>query len=294
MDKNKPAVRVIMPVYNGENTIKYALTSLLNQTYDNWNCVIVNDGSTDGTFKILNSLKDPRFHIYHLDQNKGRGSARDIALRYAKGDYLTYLDADDMMHRDKLRVQVEFMETHPEVRMVSCGYITMNENFEALRSSGLSDFISDNIMKYGQALPLLLGAIMVRLDQARIFSYNHYLDVGEDYDYFARYCEGYRYANIGQPYYYYLIGNVTARKLLYYQVNCLKGCVVYWKRGNHLKAVISAIKRCAKIVSYALLIPIIGVERLVNNRGNTTPLLTENRDVFYKETKVIKQLKEQL
>ena len=286
----EPKVCVIMPVYNGEKTIKLALASLLNQSYTNWECVIVNDGSTDGTRSILDSLKDPRFHIYHLNKNCGRGVARDRALKQSEGDYLAYLDADDMMHKDKLKVQVEFMEANPDIRMVSCGCITMNENFEALRASGMSSFMSVNIMKYGQALPLLLGATMVRLDQAKIFSYNHYLDVGEDYDYFARYCEGYRYANIGKPYYYYLTGNVTAKKLMYYQTNALRTDLVIWQRGRRYKAITNILKRCTKILLYSIFIPIIGVDRIVNKRGKKIEVSTAEQEVFKKELSAIKSI----
>lgn len=286
----EPKVCVIMPVYNGEKTIKLALASLLNQSYTNWECVIVNDGSTDGTRSILDSLKDPRFRIFHLNKNCGRGVARDEALKRSEGDYLAYLDADDMMYKDKLKVQVEFLEANPGIRMVSCGCITMNENFEALRASGMTSFMSDNIMKYGQALPLLLPATMVRLDQAKIFSYNHYLDVGEDYDYFARYCEGYRYANIGKPYYYYLTGNVTAKKLMYYQTNALRTDLVIWQRGRRFRAITNIFKRCTKILLYSILIPIIGVDRIVNKRGNKIEVSTAEQEDFKKELSTIKSI----
>ena len=286
----EPKVCVIMPVYNGEKTIKLALASLLNQSYTNWECVIVNDGSTDGTRSILDSLKDPRFRIFHLNKNCGRGVARDEALKRSEGDYLAYLDADDMMYKDKLKVQVEFLEANPDIRMVSCGCITMNENFGALRASGMTSFMSDNIMKYGQALPLLLPATMVRLDQAKIFSYNHYLDVGEDYDYFARYCEGYRYANIGKPYYYYLTGNVTAKKLMYYQTNALRTDLVIWQRGRRFRAITNIFKRCTKILLYSILIPIIGVDRIVNKRGNKIEVSTAEQEDFKKELSTIKSI----
>lgn len=286
----EPKVCVIMPVYNGEKTIKLALASLINQSYTNWECVIVNDGSTDGTRKILDSLKDPRFRVFHLDKNCGRGVARDEALKRSEGDYLAYLDADDMMHKDKLKVQVEFLQTNPDIQMVSCGCITMNENFEALRASGRDDFVSDNIMKYGQALPLLLPAIMVRLDRAKIFSYNHFLDVGEDYDYFARYCEGYKYAKVGKPYYYYLTGEISAKKIMYYQTNSLRLDLVIWQRGMHLKAISNILKRCTKILLYSILLPIIGVDRLVNNRGIKKEVTTTELEVFNKELTAIKSI----
>ena len=71
-----PLVCLVMPVYNGEKTIKYALASILRQTYDNWICIIVNDGSTDGTRQILDSISDSRFRIYHMEKNVGRGMAK--------------------------------------------------------------------------------------------------------------------------------------------------------------------------------------------------------------------------
>ena len=266
--KNSECAQVclVMPVYNGEKTIKYALASILRQTYDNWICVIVNDGSTDGTRQILDSISDPRFRIFHMEKNVGRGMARDKALELAEGKYLAYIDADDMMHQDKIKVQVDFLESNPDIRMVSCGYVTFDENFEALRACGLNSFESVNIMRYGQALPLLPGATMVRLDHAKIFRYNHHLDVGEDYDYFARYCEGYKYANIGMPYYYYQTGNVTAKKILYYQCNCMKGIVVKWQMGLKAKAIKSVIKQLAKFFIYAFLLMFVDANKLVNLR----------------------------
>lgn len=263
----QPLVCIIMPVYNGEKTIHFALASLMQQTYENWICVIVNDGSTDGTIDILDSIRDSRFHIYHLEHNQGRGHARDVALSHAEGKYLAYLDVDDMLHRDKLKIQVEYLEKHPDIRMVGCGCITYDENFEVHNAKRLTSFQSIKIMEYGQALPLSLPTIMVRLDQAKKFNYNHYLDVGEDYDYFARYCEGYKYGNIGKPYYYYQTGTVTAKKLFYYQFNSLRDVVVTWQRGRIFQAIILLTKRCFKIVAYSILIPFLGVKRLVNYRN---------------------------
>lgn len=264
---DKPKVCVVMPVYNGEKTINYAISSLLRQTYENWVCIIVNDGSTDNTRTILDSITDSRFHIYHLDSNKGRGYARDVALSHSNGKYLAYLDADDMIHKDKLKVQVKYLEENPEIVMVGCGCITYNENFEALRVNNLNSFQSSNNMQYGQVLSLLPGTIMIRLDHAKRFNYNHYLDVGEDYDYFARCCNGYKYANIGKPYYYYQTGNVSAKKLFYYQFNSLKIVFVTWKSGLKFLAIKRFLKKIFKIIAYSILIPLVGVKRIVNYRN---------------------------
>lgn len=263
---NSPLVSIIMPVYNGEKTLRYAIASLLCQTYENWICIIVNDGSTDSTKSILDTLTDSRFHVYHLKKNCGRGIARDEALKHVEGKYLAYLDADDLMHKDKLAMQVEFLESHDKVMLCSCDYITISENLEALRVCSYGKMISDKVFRYGQALPLLLPAIMVRLDHARSFHYNHSLDVGEDYDFFARCCDGYRYSNISSYLYYYMMNNTTAKKLLYYQFNSLNTCKAKWEKGLKRAAVTSCIKRLFKIFIYILLLPFFGANKLTVNR----------------------------
>lgn len=293
-NNDSPKVCIIMPVYNGASTIKFALASILRQSHKNWICVIVNDGSTDETKNILDSIKDARFHIYHLDKNRGRGYAREIALSHSEGKYLTYLDADDMMHKDKIKQQIDYLEKYNDIWMVGCGYITFDNDFNALRSNRFSDFQSIDNMKYGQDLPLLPPTIMIRLEYAKKFCYNKYLDVGEDYDYFARYCEGHKFANIGNSYYYYRTGNVTPHKLIYYQFNSLKVVVVTWNMGLRVIAIYSFIKRCFKILAYFILIPILGTKKIINRRAGkpiTSKLLLEYNDEFNSIYKISKEIK---
>ena len=271
----EPLVSIIMPVYNGEKTLRYALASLLCQTYENWICIIVNDGSKDSTKQILDSLSDPRFRVYHLEKNCGRGIARDEALKHTEGKYLAYLDADDLMSKDKLALQVEFMEKNTDVMLCSCDYITISENFDALRACSKGEMVSGNLFKYGQALPLLLPATMVRLDHASTFSYNHSLDVGEDYDFFARCCNGYKYGNVGAYLYYYMMNNTTAKKLLYYQFNSMHTSRAKWEAGLKYEAVISCIMRLIKIVIYVMFLPFLGANKLTINRyGRKLPSLS--------------------
>lgn len=130
---------------------------------------------------------------------------------------------------------------------------------------------------------------MVRLDHAKIFSYNHKLNVGEDYDYFARYCEGYRYANIGQSLYYYQTGNVTSKKILYYQFSILKSVGVHWKMGLRLKALTLLFTSILKIAAYAFLLLFVKANKLAEIRlgGKITNEMIEE---FDQETATIRQL----
>lgn len=275
-----PKVSVIMPVYNGEQTLKYAIASLMRQTYENWICIIVNDGSTDNTRVILDSLSDPRFQIYHLEKNGGRGVARDEALKHVEGKYLAYLDADDMLHEDKLRVQVEFLESHPDIQMVGCGSITYASDFTPVSVINIRSIEDGEIYKYGRLLPLLPGAIMVRVDRAKKISYNHQLDVGEDYDYFSRYCDNEKYGNIALPYYYYQIGNVTAKKLISYQWKCMMTAIVLIQNKYIIEGVKRIFVRFFKLIIYLILVVILGANKIVLIRNSQFKLSSFQKDDF--------------
>lgn len=91
----KPLISVIMPTYNRKNIIQKAITSVLNQSYTNFELIIIDDGSDDETYNLLKSLKDERICILHHEKNKGCSYSRNIGLKNAKGDIIMYLDSDN-------------------------------------------------------------------------------------------------------------------------------------------------------------------------------------------------------
>ena len=94
--RNKPLVSIIMPVYNRVEVIKNAINSILNQTYSNWELIIVDDGSTDGTREFLETFTDTRIKVFFNEINKGVSASRNLGLKKANGDYIAYLDSDDL------------------------------------------------------------------------------------------------------------------------------------------------------------------------------------------------------
>ena len=276
-----------MPVYNGGDTINYAIRSLLNQSWKRWECIIVDDGSTDNTAELLDGLSDERFSVIKLKNNCGRGNARQIALSHAKGNYIAYLDADDLVHSDKIKSQVEFMESHPEIALVGCGGITMSRYYEPLQVTCVSEIQESSIYHYGNVLPLLMASIMVRAEIAKHISYNLNLDVGEDYDYFSRCLEGKKYANMAKPYYYYLIGTYTKNKIISYNIKNLQTFREIYKNGAKIKGLIGYVKGIVKLLSYSVLLPILGVDRLMNIRGKGASVDDISRAVFENQVKNI-------
>ena len=115
----EPIISVIMPAYNCEHLIDETFESLQAQTLVKWECIVVDDGSTDQTVRVLQSAAVRDSRIRYFRQRNGRqASARNRALKYCRGRYVQFLDADDLIEPGKFEQQVAYLETHPEVDIV--------------------------------------------------------------------------------------------------------------------------------------------------------------------------------
>ena len=113
-----PKVSVVTSVYNGETYLKECVDSILNQTFQDFEYIILNNGSTDGTTEILSKFTDPRLKIVHQD-NLGIAMSLNKGVKLSRSDIIARLDADDYSFPQRLEKQVTFMEQHPEI--VVCG-----------------------------------------------------------------------------------------------------------------------------------------------------------------------------
>jgi teichuronic acid biosynthesis glycosyltransferase TuaG len=115
---NEPLVSIIMPVYNARDFIEEAIQSVIRQGYDNWELIIVNDGSTDGSNDILTKFDSyTRIHIYN-QSNKGVSSARNVGLAKMKGDYFCFLDADDTLPPNSIESRLKVFQANPALSFV--------------------------------------------------------------------------------------------------------------------------------------------------------------------------------
>ena len=121
-------VSIIMPSYNTAPYIEETIQSVLNQTYTNWELIIVDDCSTDNTDEVLETIKDDRIRCFKNEKNSGAAVSRNKALREAKGQWIAYLDSDDLWMPEKLEKQIEFMEEN--------GYAFSYTNYEEIDVNG--------------------------------------------------------------------------------------------------------------------------------------------------------------
>jgi len=190
-----PLVTVITPAFNRAEYITEAVESVLSQSYPHVQLVVVDDGSSDGTFEILQKFEaEQKLELLsHANrQNKGQSSALNLGLRAAKGEYIVILDSDDYLHKDKIRDQVAYLETHPEFGMVYGQAMAVSEN-----GQHLFPLPPDNHQETGDPNDLLLdcymalpGGAMVR---SKVFQQAGFFEerfrAGQDHDMILRIAE---------------------------------------------------------------------------------------------------------
>lgn len=121
----KEKVSIIIPTYNRANTIKRAIDSVLRQTYNDFELLVVDDGSTDDTPQIVGSYEDSRVRYFRTGERHGANHARNVGIKNAGGEYIAFQDSDDFWLEDKLEKQMHIFEKDPQVDVVWCRYVRL-------------------------------------------------------------------------------------------------------------------------------------------------------------------------
>jgi len=122
-----PLVSVIMPAYNVEQYIENAIESILQQTYTNFELIILNDGSTDNTLNIINRINDSRIKVINNDRNLGLISTLNKGILSAKGKYIARMDSDDYCYNERISIQVKILEANPDIFILGGGHSIIDE-----------------------------------------------------------------------------------------------------------------------------------------------------------------------
>lgn len=169
-----PLVSIITPVYNSEKYIGETIKSVLLQTYTKWEMLIVDDGSTDNTEKVIQGFNDSRITYYKLEENSGAAIARNYALEKAKGRFIAFLDADDMWKNNKLEKQLFFMQNN-NIGFSFTGYEIIREKSNKVVSVPLK-------LNYNQFMKnTVIGTLTVMLDKS-IIGEVRLVNVKKDHD----------------------------------------------------------------------------------------------------------------
>jgi glycosyltransferase involved in cell wall biosynthesis len=194
--KNLPLVSIIVAVKNETNLLREAILDLLGQTYDNLEIIIVDDGSGLETKKVLQSFSDPRIKIITLDVSKGQSVARNEAFEAVQGVFVAIADADDGYEPNRIELQADYLEIHPDVDIVGSQFV-VNQGRKPW------EIYNDNVEIGHQFLinnPLVHSTVFFRAELLQNgYKYRPAYNTAEDYDLFARNRKNWVFHNLNQP-----------------------------------------------------------------------------------------------
>lgn len=183
-------ISVIIPTYNRAHVLDATLKSIENQTYRFWECIVVDDGSTDGTARLVNSFlqRDPRFQYIHRPASmpKGPSACRNYGYEHSKGEYIQWFDSDDLMHPEKLKVKMQFALNNRAHVIVDDH--SENEVFEEVKTIKTECFTSEDFyidFILGKK-PVITNDVMLKRAIIKEERFDEYLWKGEEYEFFAR------------------------------------------------------------------------------------------------------------
>ncbi|MBN1759673.1 MAG: glycosyltransferase [Chitinispirillaceae bacterium] len=197
-----PLISVIMAVHNEERHLDAAIRSVLSQTEPNFEFIIIDDHSTDGSTAILEKCDDPRITVIHNDENIGLTVSLIKGLECAKGEYIARMDADDQSLPHRFETQLRFLKSHPDHAMVGSSYYRIDDGGKIV---GIVPVLTDSTaLREGlqQQNWFCHGSALIRrhvLEQVN--GYNPLYRYAQDYDLWLRIAERYHMANIGEPLY---------------------------------------------------------------------------------------------
>lgn len=191
-----PLVSVLMPAFNAGQHIAQAIESVLQQTYPHFELLILNDGSTDDTQHILDQFDDERIVKIQLTQNRGLVNARNQLVALAKGDYIAFLDSDDIARPNRLELQISFLESG-QADICGGAHDALYEDSGKIKLSKQRYSDPDIRALITVCSPLCNPAVMGKADVFKNHPYLSGKDCAEDYSLWAELSlAGYRFANL--------------------------------------------------------------------------------------------------
>ena len=186
---NTPEITVLMPVFNNEKYLKQAIESILAQTYKDFELLIIDDGSTDGSNNIIQSFTDSRIRLVKNDTNEGLIKTLNKGIELAKGEFIARMDGDDIALPKRLEKQVEVLKSSPSVSMVACCISIIDEAGEEQGFWG-DDKLAITNEQIRNTLPnencIAHPSVMIRKDKLMKYKYSLALKDSEDWDLWLR------------------------------------------------------------------------------------------------------------
>lgn len=201
-NKTTPRVSVLLPVYNGETTLRRAARSILSQTFSELELLILDDGSADSSARIADEIRhqDPRTLVVRNPRNLGLSATLNRGIEIARAPLIARMDADDVALPHRLETQVDFLDRYPEIDVLGAGAVMVDQ---AGRTLGIRRRRETHEEMYRKAFvenPFIHPTVVMRREFAQVLSgYDENLGYPGDYDLWLRGIGKFRYHNLPEP-----------------------------------------------------------------------------------------------
>ena len=195
-----PSISVVMSVNNSELYLKDAIESILNQTFDDFEFIIIDDGSTDYSADIIKSYEDQRIVFLQNDKNMGLARSLNRGVGFSRGKYIARMDADDIAKSERLEKQIFFMEKNPHIDLCGSWIEYFNDTSDAEKRLWKTPATHDEIKTYlifGS--PVAHPSIMVKREFFSQLRYQETYEVAQDYALWTESIDVFQFANIQEP-----------------------------------------------------------------------------------------------
>jgi glycosyltransferase involved in cell wall biosynthesis len=245
--KSSPLVSIGLPAWNCERTLAAAIRSILGQRHENWELLLMEDGSNDGTLEVARQFGDPRISICTDGRHKGLVARLNEAVARSRGKYFARMDADDVTYPERLRKQVEYLEEHPEVDLVGAGMVVFRGDGVAPGCRMGPQTHEEICARACDGFPLAHPTLMGRTSWFRAHAYEEGFPRAEDQVLLLSSYVTSRFACLPEILYGYREEELKLRKILVGRYGFAKGVVrELGGRRKYLAAASAALKQVAK------------------------------------------------
>ena len=232
MSQKTPLVSVIMNCHNGAKFLTQAMKSLKAQTYKNWELIFFDNNSSDESFKVVKKLKNKKIKYFFSKKYLNLYHARNLAIKKARGKYITFLDTDDLWHHSKLKKQVNFLEKKEKYALVYSNYYVINMK-KKITFKKFNKFLPYGDISHKLIKNYTIGVItvMIKTEIFKKYKFNNKYQIIGDFDLFFRLSQNFKIGCVQNCLAYYRLHESNfSKKLKTYIIE-----MSYWISSNNKK-----------------------------------------------------------
>jgi glycosyltransferase involved in cell wall biosynthesis len=230
-----PKISVVIPAYNSEKTIKATIESVFNQSFSDFELIVINDGSQDSTLEVISQINDPRIRVFSYE-NAGGNVSRNRGLKHSVGEFVSFLDADDLWTTDKLQAQLQALKDNLDAKVAyswtdyinADGEIFISGTHTTANGDVYEKLLVHNFLENGSN-PLIYREVLLELD-----GFDESLEASQDWDMWLRLAARYSFVAVPKVQILYRVSSNSVSSNLRRQEKC---CLEVFQRAYQARPV---------------------------------------------------------